>query len=209
MAIKSIIELIYLLAAGPILAYVGIKGLKQLKILKKHFRLNSMREAFKVAAEQCNHFSKEIIPLYRKFMKEIDDNNIKFLDNFEINIKKNHYKVSPTEDIATADLNALNSSEYLTDLLNNIEGYSLYYASRVADEKVGYITTGKCYCEMVMKLLPLFITEFQKGYFKNTSLIFGIWYNRQQKEKLTLEKKQLEKEIKEIPAGSISAIGTN
>ncbi len=137
-------------------------------------------------------FSKKVFPAC--FLADFKSHFIaKFIDLYNLD---NHVK-------------KINESIYLVDLLNSLESFALYFVSKVASEEVGFVTAGKTYCELVEELLPLTIDEFHDGYYKNTSILFITWNNRLTKEKLEIQKAELERKLANAPATRvIKPIGT-
>lgn len=202
---KDILEIIYYLTAGPLLVYIAIKGLKQIKVAKQNSRTNNKREAFKSAAEQCGVFADKIVPL----AKGLKDEKLSFFENFDVSFTDKGFKIKPKGEISEEDIESINKSTYLIDLTNSLEGFAVYFISGVAAEKVGYITTGKSYCEIVKMLMPVIGLEFKKGHYKNLMLLFFEWNNRIDKEKLELEKREIERKLNGKGDGlQINPIGT-
>jgi hypothetical protein len=85
----------------------------------------------------------------------------------------------------------------------------LYFASGVAAETVGYLTCGRGYCVLVKELAPLFIIEFKKCYFKNTSILFITWSNKCNVEDIKLKQSELQKELKNTTVVEVPTIGCN
>jgi hypothetical protein len=201
---KDILEIIYYLTAGPLLVLIAFKGLNQIKIAKETSRTNNKREAFKSAAEQCGIYADKIIPL----VKGLKNEKLNFFDKFNVNLTNKGFNIKVKEEIIDDDINALNTSQYLTDLGNSLEGYAVYFNSGVAAEKVGFITTGRSYCNVVKMILPVIGPEFKKGNFKNLMILFFKWNNRIEKDKLEVEKKEINRKLSQQGNGmDISPIG--
>ncbi len=65
-----------------------------------------------------------------------------------------------------------------------MEGYAVYYKCGIADEYVGYQTTGKSYCEIFKEYLPYIISSMKNGFYKNASWLFLFWHARVLKEEM-------------------------
>ena len=204
--VKDYLEIFYYLTAGPLLAFLAFKGLSQIKVSREIAKMNAKREAFKISAEQCNVFADKICGLAKKFQEEQKGN--KFFDKFKIEITGNNIKTQLVGKLTDEEIKQINESKYFLDLLNSLEGFALYFVSRVASEQVGFVTTGKAYCELVTDLMPLIIDEFSDGYYKNISVLFMTWNNRLTKEKLEFEKKEIERKLTKTPTRQILPIGT-
>ncbi|PIB30960.1 hypothetical protein BFP77_02565 [Maribacter sp. 4U21] len=201
---KDILEIIYYLTAGPLLVYIAIRGLKQIKVAKQNSRTNNKREAFKSAAEQCCVFGEKIIPLEGN----LRDEKHSFFDKFNVKIKEKGFEIKPNGDVLEDEIDKLNNSKYITDLLNSLEGFAVYFISGVAAEKIGYITTGRSYCEIVKRLMPVIALSFKNGHYKNLMLLFIEWNNRLEKEKLEFKKREIEKKLNNKGEGlKINPIG--
>lgn len=205
--IMTTFEIIYYLTAGPLLVFIAIKGLRQISVAKEINKTNSQREAFRLAAEQCNLFKDDIIPLYRNFKIELNETQNKFFQKYEILIDSKNIQCKTKGNIDKDDIEKINNSKYLTDLINALEGYSIYFASGIASEKVGFITTGQTFCKTVEELLPILVPEFKKGFYKNISIVFLMWHNRIENEKLKIEKAEIDRKLKDNKTISISPIG--
>ena len=202
------IETIYYLTAGPILVYLAYKGLGQIKVAKENSRINSKREAFKTAAEQCTIYADKIVPLAQNFKEELKANNNSFLESFKVTFTEKGFNIKLEKEIKQDDIDQLNKSEHLTHLINSLEGYSVFYISGVAAEKVGYITTGQSFVRLVKELMPFIGPSFKEGHYKNLMLLFFMWHNRLEKEKLELKKKEIEDKLNKQGKGmDIEPIG--
>jgi hypothetical protein len=213
--INEILNTIYLICAGPIFIYFAYRGLEQIRAVKesteitqKNSKTQSKREAFKLAGEQCLYFGEKIIPLYSKLMAELKDNNCKFFEKFEVVNSKEKIEVKRKEKLTDDDFDGLTKSVYLQDVLNSLEGFSLFFASGVASEDVGYITAGRGYCDIVHKLMPIITLEFKRGYYKNISMLYVTWQNRCKQEDIKMKQKKLENELQDTSEINIKTIGT-
>lgn len=208
-AIITFIQLLNYVTAGPVLAIIAFIGLRQIKVSKDSIRINSKRDAYKIAAEQCGNFASKILPLFGKFEEDLKTKNIKFFDKFDIRIERDAINVKLKDAISQKDLKKIYSSEYLSDLLNSLEGYSMYFVQGVAADNVGYFTTGKGYCGIIKELIPLLFHEFKEGYYRNTYQLFLKWNNRVEDERLRMQKKEIEEKLgkNERLSVDISTIG--
>lgn len=213
--INEFLNTIYLICAGPILIYIAYRGLEQIKAAKENTKITqensktqSKRESFKLAGEQCVYFVEKIIPLFNKLLDELKVNNCRFFEKFEVINSKEKIEIKKTEDLSDIDFEGLEKSIYLQDVLNSIEGFSLFFASGVASENVGYVTAGRGYCDIVHKLLPIIMPEFKRGYYKNISLLYMTWQNRCKQEDIKMKQKELEKQLRNTSEMKIKTIGT-
>lgn len=153
---------------------VAYKGLKQIKVAKYNSRTINKREAFKSAAEQCGIFAEKIIPL----AKGLFDEKLVLLDKFEVSIKDETLSIKETSELLEKDFDAMQDSKYISDLANSLEVYAVYFITGVAADSIGYISTGKSYCEIAKKIIPAIQFEFEKGNYQNLLKIFVKWSSR-------------------------------
>ena len=170
--IKDILQVIFFIS-GPIVAYFTFKVLGQINESRKQEKgtklsqiINSKRESYKMAAVQCAYFTTTIVPLI--------DNLPFYKDNEEKN------KVFSLPNL---------------ELFNALESFSMYFASGVAAEKIGYLTIGTTYCNAVGKYAPLLATLSDGKHFNNTLYLFKIWNARHQKEQQEKEKRKTDKKV--------------
>ncbi len=66
--------------SNVLLLVAAIYGLKQIAVARNTLKINSKRDACKIAADQCNlTFKGIILPLYKKLVAEIRKNKVTFL----------------------------------------------------------------------------------------------------------------------------------
>lgn len=144
----------------------------------------------------------------QNFEQELKENQNTFLESFKVTFTEKGFNIKLEKEIKEDDVEQLNKSEFLSPLLNSLEGYSVFYISGVAAEKVGYITTGQSFVLLVKELMPFIGPSFKKGHYKNLMLLFFMWHNRLEKEKLELEKKEIEDKLNKQGKGmDIEPIG--
>src|SRR5580700_3378773 len=73
---RSVLELLYYLS-GIAIAVAAFWGLKQLTISKQIARENAKREAYKLAADECRYYAKEIVPLKAALRDSITSKNLR------------------------------------------------------------------------------------------------------------------------------------
>lgn len=206
-AIIKFIELLYYIAAGPVLVTAAIIGLKQISVTRESSRTSFKRDAYKIAAEQCNCYANKILPLYADLKKCIETNDIKFFKKFDVHVDAEGFGIKLNEQVSQKDLDKINVSNFF-DLFNFLEGFSMYFVSGVATKEIGYMTTGKSFCNIVKEFLPLLFYEIRKGYYPNIATLFMLWNNRNESEKLKKEKDEIEKQLGEIQKININSVKT-
>ncbi len=211
--IKDILEIIYFIS-GPVVAYFAFRALEQINEAKKQVTetkesriINSKREAYKIAADKCEYFMTTIIPLIDNLDKAVKANGVTFFEKSHVEITTDGIKVKPfyKDQDEIGKVFSLPNLE----LFNPLESFSLFFASGVAEEKIGYLTIGSTYCNTVRKYAPLLVTISDGKHFNNTLHLFKIWNARQEKENLEKEKKRIDKQLSENKSISIKTIGAD
>ena len=212
--LKDVLEIIYFLS-GPALVIAAFYGLKQIKITASQIKearktrvLNSTREAYTIAGEQCKYYMETIIPLLNKLDKIIDDKNLEYFEKSEIIIDEDKLGVKPYVEDNALDKVFEECLEELHTVINYIEGFSVFFVSGVAADNVGFNTLGRTYTRSVKKLLPIIIPFGSDGSFNHTKSLFVTWNSRIEKEALLKEKAEVEEKIKKQKTITIDPIGT-
>lgn len=202
--IKGILELFYFLS-GPVIVFIALYGLKQLKISKDTNKLNAKRESFRLAGDQYAKFLEKIIPLVNELDKIVLEQNCKLM-NSKIEIKDN----SIILDLDTSDLDIEKFRPLLEKALhiaNLMEGIAIFFTTGVAAEEVAYRSIGKTYCHCVKDLMPIILIGASSKHYENIIKLFFIWYNRIESEKLLIEKEKIGDRIKSLKNKKITPLG--
>lgn len=187
--LKYIVEIISLLTA-PVILYLAYRGLEQIKLAKKESKLNSKREAYKITAEQCKDYQGRIIALHNQLFNKETEEKAKFLKESKVTITDKNISVEFVKD----DTEKISTE--LLEVVNAMEGFSLFFVSGLGNERVAYETIGETFVDSTKYLLPFLIAYGNKKRFKNTMSLFIIWYKRREKDELEIEKKVLEDKLK-------------
>ena len=197
--IKDILQVIFFIS-GPIVAYFAFKVLGQINESRKQEKgtklsqmINSKRESYKMAAVQCAYFTTTIVPLIDNLDKAVKANGISYFEKSEVHFVSNIIKVKPFYK-DNEEKNKVFSLPNL-ELFNALESFSMYFASGVAAEKIGYLTIGTTYCNAVGKYAPLLATLSDGKHFNNTLYLYKIWNARHQKEQQEKEKRKTDKKV--------------
>lgn len=205
-SIRPYLEILYFVTGGPALAYFAYLALQQIKVAKDVARKASMREAFRLSAEQTHIYITQIIPCINELNQFIKDEKLTFFTEATVNIEDEGIKVKHAEiDDATEQL--MKSMKLLLDVVNRLETFSLYFISKVADEKVAYSSLGATFVHSVRELMPFLVMSANNDHHKNIMGLFYIWHTRIEKEKLEKDKKSIEDKIKGMKTPVIVPIG--
>ncbi|MDT3280686.1 hypothetical protein [Shewanella scandinavica] len=195
-AVSPYLEFVYFLSA-PVVAFCAYKALEQIKVGKKATQTSSERESYRLAAERCEYFHKEVSPEIEKFSRLLKEKEIKFLSQCKVTIDGKKIKFEPSKD--KEQLKKLVAElEHFHELFNKLELFAMYFTSRIADEELAYHSLGSSYCRLVEKLIPLLVMKFYKEECKHIMGLFFLWNPRIQKLKDQKRINELQKELSEM-----------
>lgn len=177
--IRDILEGLYFITGGPIIAYLVWRGLSQIKVATTQLdvsvkqldafvrqtmateeqaqsvKIQNERDVLKSTMEQCGFLKDSIIPEY---------NNL-----IGLGVEKTGKSLIPhlqktTVDIGTDGLLHLNvngcpeeniqkeheaNQSQINEICNNCEMFAMYFTKHVADENVAFSPCAKSFCEIV------------------------------------------------------------
>ncbi|WP_417861502.1 hypothetical protein [Winogradskyella sediminis] len=210
---KSIIENLYLLS-GPILALFGFLIFYQIKISKKsievaknHLKVISERDAATSSAERTDHFVKVIVPIGTEIStkrKKVDfpeyEGKFDNWDNSNISQWDDDYKKALV-DHGKKDITLLGQ-----ELINLLEGFSIYFTNGIANEKIAYGSVGSTFCNYVEKYYTTICLSRKKDKphkpYSNVVELYELWNSRIDKsEKLSMlnnEEEILKEKLKNL-----------
>jgi hypothetical protein len=208
--VKEIAEFISFLVScisGPILIYFAWRGLQQITVAKHATKISSQRDAFKIAAEQTGLFAEKIEFPFISLRDEVAFEAIVLGENVFISVSEDKIDSAQSVGVDIDKLNKVRSLATFQTLVHKLDNYALYFTSGVAQEEVGFIATGKRYCEYVHALLPFIIDPIKEGYYPNLQTLFVNWYKRIEAEKLALERSQIDEKISRNQPKRFNTIG--
>lgn len=205
--VRQILELLYYLS-GVAIAVAAFWGLRQLTITKRIARLNAMREAYKLAADECRHFAQEVVPLETSLVKQIKEKNLQSFANRHFVVEQGEIK-KHNFDLTLLQKEIPGISHELIAYLNAMEAFAIFFASGVAAEEIGYRETGTAFCNAVERYIPaIFLTRLVNIRFESIIKLYEIWHGRQAAEKISTQMKALDAAAKLLPKETIRPIGT-
>lgn len=205
---KSHLENAYFVG-GVVIAIASIVALYQIILTKRIARSNAMREAYRLAAEQCAFFAADILPLLSSVKKEFISAGITINSKAKVRDEKGGFAVN-LSDIDLSDIDKIN--KMITPpglLLNRLEAFALYFVTGVASEKAGFNTLGSVYCDIVKEFMPyIALVADDELTYPHVGSLYKIWKQRKERIRLTMDKAKIEKKLKETPKVTINPIGT-
>ena len=212
---RDILEIIYFIS-GPLLVLIAYGALSQIKVAKeqleeqrKFSQIASKRDALKVTSEQITSYGSDIVPLQNIYHKKIESEEIKYFSKSTVEVNGNEIRMEPCKDKAEFKKLELILEEY-TNVLNRMEGFSVFFMSGVADEKIAYLSLSDTFCTFVKEAMPLLLLlDPDKNRFTATTSLFFTWNSRLESESLKKQKELLDKKIKNNQPQTVKFVGEN
>lgn len=204
--VEIVLELLYY-CSGVALALIAALGLRQLSLAEENIgvitgiaRTTAKRDAFKLAAEQCAHYYRDIILL----LNEYDA----WINGWDIKIEAESIKVKPkTPRVKERFLKEIMSQNKDLPALNALEGMSVLFTSGVASEEVAFSSIGTTFCHSVRRLLPTLVLVAADGYFRHVLSLYMVWQKRIERQKLDQDRENTEARLRDLEEHGIRPIG--
>lgn len=194
-SVKSFLENLYFLS-GIFITGSLLIGLRQIYLQRKLSSTAAQREAFRIAAERCDYFGREIIGFSIELKKAFKEHDVKLFDKCKVEIKDS--KISMTsEGLTQEDADKCNlCSEKMSKLINSIEGFAVFFVTGVADDNVGFLTCGRGYVKLFEELFPIYaLADALDNHCKASQALYGRWKSRIEQLELVSQHKEISKKI--------------
>jgi hypothetical protein len=211
--IKEYLEIAYYIS-GILLVWVAYLALGQIKVArqqleeqKKSLKITSKRDALKLTSEQVTNYGINIIPLQSTLEVAINKHGVTFFKNSKVEINGAEIKVTPPQDEKELQKIELIVKDF-TNVMNALEGFAVYFASGVANEKLAYQSLAKTYCHHLKTYIPLLVMiDAGNKRFSASMFLFNTWYSRLVAEELAVEQAKINEKIKSHKTHTISTVG--
>lgn len=214
---KSILENLYLLS-GPLLFIIGLIGIRQLKIAKDNIRINSQRQASTMSFELCEKYEKSIETKYSKLYNKLKVLNIEPDKLLELNPSSvRNLKGNIINNIEFKKIleNRDEISYLIVDLANELEGFSVPFIKKLADEELAYdLTFNQYYHWAILSMSEIHYAQkvtpnlIEMDYYGNICDLYELWKSRNEKEVLERQVATLINKKNKITTNTIKPIGT-
>jgi hypothetical protein len=206
--LRKILELLYFVTGGPVLALFAFFALKQITVAKQASKTASLRDAYRLAAEQANSYATEIVPKLNELDQVLKENDVTFLD--DANVIVSQYRVEVERAPGNVDVDKLVAIiPAFMQAINRLETFSLFFTSRVADERIAFSSVGTTFVSSVKPLLPLLVISANNGNHENHIKLFLLWNHRLETQKLEREKGSIEARLREMKPRELYPIGVS
>lgn len=210
---RDYLKILYFLSC-PALVVIAYIALAQIKLAKNQIeeqrnatRISVKRDALRLTSEQIKEYGATIIPIINTLDKKIEDESVEFFKKAEVVINEDNIKVKPCSDDAEIEKLKNIIPEFL-NVMNALEGFSVFFVSGVADEKLAYRSLSTTFCHSVKNFLPLIVMlTSDSNSFSVTMKLFSIWNNRLDSEAMEQQMQGLEKKLRSKKEKTIRIIG--
>lgn len=159
-------------------------------------KINAKREAICLAAAQCDHYGGQLQKMAGDLHRKIRERKCEFFTRTKVIVKEEQITLDTTGMRPEDQKKILEHFEEITLLLNAIEGFSIYFASNVADDNIGYIECGRGFVKYFEDNFGLYCIENRvHNYYKATQALYWRWKKRLVAEELVKQHAELAKQI--------------
>lgn len=198
--VKPVFELAYFIASIG-LAFFAYYGLQQITVLKTTAASQARRDALRLTSEQCAIYMDKIISAQNEFNDGLKASGNTWFEGWTIDINGREVRAHRTTPQDKADFTELNIIQHL----NLMEAFSVYFASRLADEKVAYRTVGKTFVGHLDHVMPFVLMARKDGHYQNLVSLYVTWKARAEAEKLAFDQKKIDSKLSKLRSASATA----
>ncbi|MEO8564321.1 MAG: hypothetical protein ABI601_19760 [bacterium] len=158
------------------------------------------REAAQATIDRCVEMSRELLPRYTAMMAGLKAKGIKLFvrDASQVSFTKSEEVKKINEAIVWMRQLDEPLLQQVIGIMNQLETWSMSFTHNpsLADEKVAFEPCSSVFCQMVMSLYPMYLTQRRtnpaSGPFQNTVTLFQGWYAKKAKDQLLEQLKRQE-----------------
>lgn len=205
---RNLLEIIYFIVS-PLLLIVTVIGLKQIKIAKDAIKINSKRESLTLAAEQCKYYYQHIIPLQNNLDNQMQMAGIKNLGDAEVKLDSDGKNISYKYKINKQlhDYKSKFLITEVTDVLNVMEGFCIFFTAKAADESIAFSSVGSTFISSVEEFLPIICLAQKSRYYQNILMLYIKWRDRSEKLDALIRKNEAEVKLSQECKIDMTSIG--
>jgi hypothetical protein len=185
------------LVIGLLFAYQQYKKTaEQTKTQVELAKKSAKREALCLAAQQCDHYGRDIMTKSGNLIRNLQNKKCEFLARAKVTIGENQIGLDASGIRPEDNKKILEHYAEITLVLNSIEGFAIYFASDVADDNIGYIECGRSFVKHFEDCFALYcINQRIEIYFKATQALYWRWKKRLLTEELVKHHQELTKQM--------------
>lgn len=205
--LRTVLELIYFVTGGPVLAILAFIALKHITVAKQATRIASKRDSYRLAAEQAHIFATELVPIFNELDNIIEADEIKFFQSFAVSIDGDAFRVTKTKPINPEEIPKI--VPCITNIMNRLETLAIFFTSKVADEHIAFSSIGPTFVNQIKLILPVMLASSRKRNHVNALKPFVLWNDRIQMLDLERERKTIERRLDGLNGRIITPIGVD
>jgi hypothetical protein len=206
--LREILELVFFVSAGPILAIIAGIGLRQISVLRKNAQIDAQRAALSLAAERCEHYHRVLSPLQDKLNDAIKANQVTCFATAEVEIKTDSVRVESKVTGKERYEQITKIGPELISVLNAMDAFSIYFTTGAANEQVAFSSVGVAFVDATRDVLPAFVHSLEKGHYRHLMKLFFLWNNRIAAEQLHIQKEEIEAQLTSVGNKFVKPFGT-
>jgi len=162
--------------------------------LGEQIRIAKETSQIRIAAEQAERFSQEVLPLNAEFYKHKREGKYPILSACVVKENWPHIE-SYTNNLQGLLLEIHSNNGLVIRILNKMEGIAMFFVCGVADSDKAYWPLSSTFCETAKAFVPYIVqAHSEKKQFTYTLMLYGSWGSRDHVERT-------EKEINDKKAG--------
>ena len=189
------------------LAVVAFFGLRSVALSKKDMQNRTTREAAQCAIDHCNEMARELVPMYTAILDGIRVQGLPLFvsDTSEVSFEKTEETKKINNAIEWMGKLDRELIEKAIPLMNRLEAWSMAFTHdpSLADEKVAFGPCALVFCQIVMGLYPLFLTQRRtnpaSGPYQNVVTLFQGWYAKTAQAPILEQLRRLQAEGSRLP----------
>lgn len=186
-------------AAARIVAIIGVVGLGFAYCSYRHSvriaERNERRASVELAARECDRYGRELLKQLADLGQEIERSGCDYVRHCKL-IKEDQQLKLDASAVTQEDREKIRKHSAQTMcVLNSLEGFAIPFASRVADDRVGFIECGSSFVDVFEKIFPLYCLSNLQHYYKSSQEIYWRWKKQLDQEELEREHAQAGKEF--------------
>lgn len=189
------------------LAGVAFFGLRSVSLSKRDMKNRTIREAAQAAIDHCDEMACQLVPLFTEIMEAIRVKRVLLFvnDASEVSFERTEEVKKINSAIEwMGQLDPLMSDKTIM-LMNRLETWSMVFTHdpSLADEKVAFEPCSTVFCQMVMCLYPMLLTQRRNnpasGPYQNVVTLFQGWYAKKARVPMLEQLKRLQADGARLP----------
>lgn len=173
-------------------------NLKSIEVNSEAIEVNSKREAFRLAAEQCETYNTDIMESEDEFVTELKELELVLHPN------GSKYNKKILELFFSSDSNLF---KLFAIYVNKLEAFSSYFISGVADEKIAFAMVGIIFCEAYERYISYIEIQAENSQFTNLKKLYDVWVTRLRKQRTEKQISDMQTKLENLKEKEISHIG--